>query len=174
MLNAKGQLGLCAVGALAFGLFGLFMFPWMRWNERRVAEMLTWPSTNAEIVRADVGVLWRRNGPTEYFHELAYRYSADGRTYVGDRATYGGPRPYWTMEAEARGNLPSVGSALQVRYNPRDPADSVARVIRVEAWKMKLYPWLALVVGLGGGAVMVMSGRAWRRERRRETRVQPG
>jgi len=149
-----------------FGLFGLLMFPWMIWSRGRVEVMLKWPTADAEIIGTDTKSRYRKNEGTRYQHKLTYRFSVSNQSYVGDRVSYGGSPPEWRSEAEARRALPALGSKVQIRYNPKDPSDTVIHVIRTSDSDESLLRWIVVGVGLAGGGLMAAAGVAWRRETR--------
>lgn len=158
---------LCVVGAFIFLLFGGFMLPWQIWSRARVEAMLQWPVTGATVVAAHTERRTSKNDRPWYHHALAYRFTLQDRTFSGDRVFYGGTPPRWRTEEEARRALPAIGSTLQIRYNPADPADNVITVYRHSDSDERLFRWLTGCVGAVGGVLMVFAGRAWRAERKR-------
>jgi hypothetical protein len=163
-LSANARM--CLIGVFVFGLFGVFMFPWMIWSRGRLEDMLKWPTAEAQIIAADTKWVHRRNEGTRYQHKLTYRFVVSNQSYVGDRAAYGGTPPEWRSEAEARGALPALGSKVRIRYNPREPSDTVIHVIRTSDSDENLLRWVVAGVGLAGGGLMVVGGIPWRREKR--------
>jgi hypothetical protein len=156
----------CLFGAFVFALFGVFMFPWMLWSRARVEAMIDWTTAQAEIVKAGATSRFQKGAGTQYQHSLNYRFSVGDHWFVGDRVSYGGPPPQWNSEAEARASLPTIGSKIQVRYDPRDPSDSVVHLIRVSDSSDLVIRWVAGGIGAAGGVLMLISGSAWRAEKR--------
>lgn len=157
---------LCLVGAAIFGLFGLFMLPWSFWSRSRIEQMLTWPTVEADIVATGIASSHVKYEGTRYRHELTYRFTVAGRTYTGDRVSYGGPPPRWHSEAEARRALSAHGGKVRIRYNPRDPRDTVIHIVPGSASDENVLRWLSAGGGLAGFGLMLAAGAAWRRERR--------
>ncbi len=158
--------GLCLSGMFIFALFGVFLLPWMIWSRARVQAMTQWPVADAEVVGADVTSTWRRGAGTTYQHALTYRFTVAGRVFTGDRMIYGGAPPEWGSEAEARNTLPAIGSRLPVRYAPDNPADSVIKVILIPVSSDLKFRWFAGVIGAAGAILMLVTGMAWRAEKR--------
>ena len=167
--NAK----FCLIGMIMFVLFGIYMLPWSFWNRKRVAQMMTWPSTEAQIVSADTDWEYERYTGVRYQRKLTYRFSVANQIYIGNRVTYGGPQALkWRTEAEARRMLPAIGCKFQIRYNPNNPSDCVIHIIQRPDSEELVLRLLTAFAGGAGGLLMVFSGIAWRKERRSNTRRQ--
>jgi len=89
-----------------------------------------WPVTNGKLLEADTRIIGghdaRRPSETDYINSVAYAYSVDGESYVGDRFSP------WVVVAshnlkrllEKQLDDVETGGNVPVRYNPKKPAKS--------------------------------------------------
>jgi hypothetical protein len=154
------------VGAFLLLLFGGFLFPWMIWSRGRVEAMTRWPEIDARIISADTTSSYRRPVGRRYRHAITYQFDVDGRSFTGDRETYGGSPPEWHSESEARDALPAIGSSVRIRYNPDRPDDSVIRVSRTSDSHELMLRWFSGGVAVAGGVLMIAGGMAWKPKRK--------
>ena len=160
--NGRGVL----IGSVVFGLFGAFMFPWMIWSQGRVEDMAHWTATDATVLSTDTAYSYQRYGGSGYKHEISFSYVVGDREYIGDRVSYGDAPPKWPSRAQAVRNLPAAGSSIQIRYNPKDPSDSVIYVLTTSPGMFRYMLWLVGVVGALGGALLLISVAGVIKERR--------
>ena len=142
------------------------MFPWMIWCHGNLEEMAKWPVTEAKIIAADTTWTYHRYRGVRYRHNLAYGFFVKGRPYAGHCISYGASPAEWRTEAEARRALPEIGSKVQIRFDPRNPDDSVIYVVQMSDFEEFLMLCFSGGVGAVGGVLMIGAGKAWRSERR--------
>lgn len=154
------------LGALLFGMFGLFLGPWMTWSHTRSKEMQTWPKTGATVVSAHTKWAWHRYEGITYQHAISYRYSIGGTTYTGDRVSYGGRPSEWPSECKARTALPALGSSISISYNPTEPEDSVIRVFVTSDSEVTTLLWICGYMSLVGAGLMIAGFLEMKKTRR--------
>jgi hypothetical protein len=140
--NALGWLRACVVNpdraplvAAAAGL-GLAASLFAAFFARAVRDACAWPVTAGKITLSGVEAYrdsrehdsYPRRPRLAYKPGVAYSYEVNGREYAGDRLTLGvvvsSGFPGFAARTAAR--YP-VGSRVDVRYNPRNPGESVLR-----------------------------------------------
>ena len=104
--------------------------------QRNAARQRSWPTVSARIEKSGVHEFQelerRDNGPdrwrTAYRAEIVYGYDIAGVHYTGDTAA-GGTRVSSNLETIARKRAEKypVGTAVDVHYNPENPAESVIK-----------------------------------------------
>jgi phage terminase large subunit-like protein len=141
--------------ALACGGFGLAMLVLVVVSLREAAAMKRWPvargrvlSSKVEEYRADAGS-GNFGGPrgrmTLYRPVVLYEYEVGGQRYRGDRiAQSPGMDKGVDVFAQAVAKRYATGSAVDVRFNPQRPAESVLEPRVPRAWIFAL----AIAVGL--------------------------
>ena len=116
----------------------------------RAARPLTWSSTTGEITsslsdQVFVGITVGRysNRPTfETHYHVKYRYVITGVEYTGTRINeFGSPERTYALTGERR--FP-IGAKIPVRYNSRNPAESVLEVTFPWSWIATLIAVVAL------------------------------
>ena len=143
--------GLYILGGL-FGAFGIyFLFT--------ANESLSWASVKGSVVQTQVltEVLQgpdptRTSSPIEYYVSVEYTYDVEGSPYVSSRYSLGGGSRATDLyseraeaEAEAAERFP-VGSALTVRYDPKEPTSAVL----APGWNWGTFVPLLFGLFLGG------------------------
>jgi hypothetical protein len=98
-----------------------------RWNKSRTAS--TWPTVTGHVLSNALRAVSASQEPphiasVQYHLELVYTYEVGGRRYTNDRLRFI-PEPLSQMAAAQRARRYPVGSALPIRYNRRQPAESV-------------------------------------------------
>ena len=78
-----------------------------------------WPTVRGRIVDARLENRLRRGYPVK----VDYHYVVDGKPYVGSRLAFGYPGTHYERGVEILDKL-KRGGAINVRFNPVDPADS--------------------------------------------------
>jgi hypothetical protein len=94
----------------------------------------TWPTTSAQIVRADVETTkkasgFRRSGVSTfsnyYIAKIEYEYTIDGQKYTGDTVGGSSSEGFDPRVADAVVAKYPVGSQVTISYNPRRPKDAL-------------------------------------------------
>src|SRR5262245_32799158 len=83
-----------------------------------------WPVAHGRIEERSVGpsTTTGASRPGRYFEpRVAYSYTVEGKTYTGHRIS---PAKAAYDETAARRVVDKLPDAVDVRYNPRDPADA--------------------------------------------------
>jgi hypothetical protein len=140
--------------ALAFGTFGLIVLAILVASLREAAAMKRWPVAKGRVLSSrveayrDVAGSSRSGGArmTLYRPVVRYEYEAAGRRYEGDRITQSAGLNRGTPEfAEQTVRRYASGSAVDVRYNPRRPGESVLEPRVPRSWVLALAIGLALL-----------------------------
>jgi Protein of unknown function (DUF3592) len=114
--------------AWILGVFGTLVFALGAWGTFKGAQTRNWPRAEAEIIDARLTLHERetRDGEKDrsYTFGTHYRYSVDGRTYLGS-----GTEPYDfgmqnTSGAKKMAEAYPVGARTQVAYNPENAAEA--------------------------------------------------
>jgi Protein of unknown function (DUF3592) len=112
-------------------------------------RMRRWPVARGRIEERSVGpsTTTGASRPGRYFEpRVRYSYSVEGKTYAGHRIS---PATAAYDEGHARRVVDKLPDDVDVRYNPRDPADAYLRPTSLA---------LALIVMLVGWLVVAASG----------------
>jgi len=118
------------------------------------ARVRGWPVAPGRITERGVGpsTTTGASRPGRYFEpRVRYAYSVDGKSYTGTRlspvtAAYG--------EDHARRVADKLPDAVDVRYNPRDPADAY---LKPASLGLAVIALLAGVVCMAGGALVLFA-----------------
>lgn len=141
--------------ALHVGVFALLL----RRRRRLVAQVANsrlWPSAASSVISARMQVKTGARSGREYLPVVEYTYRVDARTFRSSRL-YFGETVVYNLERRAQKRLAALATsaAVQVFYDPRDPAQAViersAPVLRRDLVLMAL-----LVAGLVGLAVAAL------------------
>lgn len=124
--------------------------------QRHVARMAQWPTARGRIefsgVRQfeqldDDGGRWR----TRHRADVRYSYEVDGVSYTGDKTG---------TTARVTSNIPALvkpgaryaaGEAVEIHYNPDNPAESILRPRTGPLWLLWLIPVAVLALGYAVG-----------------------
>ena len=109
------RLGLCAV----YGYFAKCQAGWIFEAEDRFRRSLTWKSTVGTIIEHKI--VFNKFGASHIW----YKYSVDGKEYIGDRFKSGG------VNLEEHVNSPTLlgcGTELIVYYDETDPQQSAVKI----------------------------------------------
>jgi hypothetical protein len=115
-----------------------------------------WPTVPGRIVDKAVGpsTTTGASRPGRYFEpRVSYSYSVEGKTYTGRRI---GPATAAYDEDKARRIVDELPDAVDVHYNPRDPADAY---LQPSSYGLAIIALLAGAVCLLAGAGMLFVNR---------------
>jgi hypothetical protein len=122
-----------------------------------------WPTAAGVVVSSDI--VPRAIGPKTTAHaEVLYRYEVDGVAYAGDRVTFAPDMPMgWLAKRWAVAY--SGGTEVAVRYDPRDPSNSVLEPgLSLRGAVLAVLAGAGFIVfGLGAALVCFALSRHWRR-----------
>jgi Protein of unknown function (DUF3592) len=90
--------------------------------QQHLAE--SFPHTPGQVLSSEVTITHGSKGSIHYHVSIAYSYIVNGMEYRGGRYRYDG-HPGNQNEANAVVSAHPAGSAIDVFYDPQDPADSV-------------------------------------------------
>lgn len=111
---------------LVFLVIGIGVLLWTGWDVVSALRSRRWPQVDGTIVVSDLQRSKDSEGGFMYRPEVTYRYSIDGKEYTGSRTRYGDwLQLSWSKPAVKTVRRYAVGTAVAVRYDPRDPEDSV-------------------------------------------------
>ncbi|HEX3071102.1 MAG TPA: DUF3592 domain-containing protein [Thermoanaerobaculia bacterium] len=107
---------------IASGAAGL---AWSGWFALSAVWSREWPQAEGTIVVSDLQRS-RDEGGYMYRSEVTYVYTVAGHEHAGSRARFGDSLALsWSAPAVRVVQQYKVGSRVLVRYNPRDPDESV-------------------------------------------------
>jgi len=143
--------------ALVCGGFGLAMLALIVSSLREAAAMKRWPvskgrvlSSKVEECRADAGsgnFGGSRGRMTLYRPVVVYEYEVDGQRFRGDRiAQSPGMNKGVADFARETVRRYATGSAVDVRFNPERPGESVLEPLVPKAWIFALFIAVALLI----------------------------
>ena len=107
----------------------------------------------AQVVSSELGFRVDSDNNRFVDPDVTFRYDIDGKTYTGDRVSFGSGDAAWS---QARVNAYPVGQVIDVRINPDDPTDAVIEP-GGRGWE-RFLP-LGGLVPLGVGVGIILSGR---------------
>ena len=115
----------CVVPVLGlFFLFGFALLGYGLWNAKRSTEAASWPTPPAKLTSLKLAETIDSEGSPTFEVKVQYSYTVDGVAFEGSRLAFGytasGGRE---VHEEIRGRLESA-KAVDVRYDPSDPAVS--------------------------------------------------
>ena len=126
-------------------LLGPAMATWGVWFLVEAYTSTSWPSVSGEIARVDVK---RQLDDGDYVLRVTYRYVVDGRVHLGQRnnlgdgLSVGGAYDTAAIAQAAGAERYPVGSAIEVYYDPDDPANAL--MSPGARWPT----WVPLILGL--------------------------
>ena len=143
----SGRTGVILFG-LIFSIAGLAMLKPITIDPlTKTHDAKRWLSTPAIVISSKVKSHSSDNGTT-YSVYIAYRYTVDGESYVGDRYTFvGGSSSGYDSKAAIVSQYP-VGREFNVFVNPDDPSASVIRRDASLSLLFCLFPFPFILVGL--------------------------
>jgi hypothetical protein len=129
---------------------------------RMAAAAAQWPVVTGKVISTDVvkRIDRSQDGPSTVFvPQVHYVYHADGASRDGRVIRLGLEHRGYPREQQARELLArySVGSKVEVRYDPQNPAIAVLELGQVGGGSNLLAGVLLTLVGIGGAAFTVFS-----------------
>jgi hypothetical protein len=130
------------------------------WHQSQRAA--SWPTVSGIITRSRVeskkmrqgGTMYRTTGrSTHYRPDLAYTYQVEGVHFEGRRARFGTPSRWSKDRARYEKIIApySTGQAVQVRYDPRHPGESVLELQVAPFWRsIVCFAAVCLALGIFG------------------------
>lgn len=121
-----GSAGLFVFGLIFAGVGYAFAFHWGIPLLEKARASETWPVTSGVVETATVVSSTDGDGDTMYEADIVYRYAVLGRDYRGSDVEVGGQvRSSSRKHALRVVNRYQPGDAVDVHYNPDDPADAI-------------------------------------------------
>lgn len=108
-----------------FFIVGAIVLMWGIASSRSALLSVRWPSVPGTVTVSTIKSSRSSKGGTTYGANIHYTYSVSAKNYVGTRVTFVDVST--SNSSDARGTLARypVGKAVNVFYNPNDPADAV-------------------------------------------------
>ena len=129
---------------------------------RRGRDAALWPTVSGIVTRSRVeskklrmgSTMYRTGSKATYYRpDIAYTYDVNGSHFEGKRTRFGTP-PGWDKDRARSEQLIApyaAGQAVQVRYDPRRPGESVLQPGVAEFWRtIVLFSAACLGLGLFG------------------------
>ncbi len=126
-----------AIVVTSVGVVGVLGLGWPILRTHRARR---WPQTRATVTDAHV------DDEDDFASRVRYRYRVDGETYHGERVTFFLPSRHHAKRLKK-------GTAIDVRYDPSNPARSVVETDVPFGVYMAL--WLFAVFAVGGAIPML-------------------
>jgi hypothetical protein len=109
-------------------LIGFFVY--IIWNrQRQVSVSKSWPTAAGTVLSASVELRRSRSGQSGYslshYPVVVYDYEVRGQRYQGNRIGFSEIGTGWAGPAQQQITRYPAGGAVQVYYNPQNPADAV-------------------------------------------------
>ena len=134
-----GDLGILFSSATALITIGVFacvllpligFFGYVIWNrQRQVSASKNWPTAAGTVISASVELRRSRSGRSghslSHYPVVVYDYEVRGQRYQGNRIGFSEIGTGWAGPAQQKIASYPVGGAVQVYYNPQNPADAV-------------------------------------------------
>jgi hypothetical protein len=115
---------------------------------RQAGVSKNWPATTGKIIASGIEPRRSRSGSgsgTSYYPVVQYQYVIDGRTYMGNRITFGNQVGYgWTNMAQKQVDQYPPGANVAVFYDPNDPGMAVLE--RTGGASTKIYWGIAILM----------------------------
>lgn len=142
-----------AIVITSVGVGGLAVFGWPVF---RTVRARSWPNTRGAVVESAVEADGPPSSDTTSFNvRLRYSYVVGGKRYEGTRGSfiYLSSRHSLAKSAQAQMKSHPRGSALDVYYDPTDPANAVVDLDIPFGWWIVLS--LAALFAVGGALPML-------------------
>jgi hypothetical protein len=105
---------------------GVASLVWSAWVAYLAVMSRRWPQVEATIVVSDLQRSRDSDGGYFYRPEVSYRYSVDGKEFVGSRTRFGlTVATSWSAPAVRVVQQYKVNSLVAVHYDPDEPEESV-------------------------------------------------
>jgi hypothetical protein len=129
---------------------------------RLAAAAAQWPVVAGKVISVEIveRIDKTEDGPSRVFvPQVHYVYNADGVSRDGSVIRFGLENRGYSLEQQAREFLArySVGSKVEVRYEPQNPAIAVLEPGQIGGGSNLLAGILLMLVGIGGIAFTVFS-----------------
>lgn len=122
-----------------------------------------WPTAQGTIIRCSVERVSGSSQASSHVVRVGYRYSPEGMPLDGDRVTFfpillRHSRPEWAQDQAKRY---AEGTAVEVRYDPADPAQAVIETgVPVRFYLALTLAALFFAAGLAGVCRFLLTDRA--------------
>ncbi len=138
---------------LLFIFIGAAAWAHIVYLKMKVKKSMSWPSTHGEVIQAEVVLTGCESGNVNsspgHAAMILYQYHVRDRRYKSDNFTIGGNVSTGSKEKEEnKVRQYSVGTTVEVYYNPENPEDACLE----RKQKMAIVAWLFsmfLFFGLG-------------------------
>jgi hypothetical protein len=150
-LNFMDNMGSMISGIVAIPLVIValvFIYLALR-GSRQAGVSKNWPATTGKIIASGIEPRRSHSGSggtsTTYVPVVQYQYMIDGRTYMGNRITFGNQVGYgWTNMAQKQVDQYPPGANVAVFYDPNDPGMAVLE--RTGGASTKIYWGIAILM----------------------------
>ena len=122
----------------------------------RCARAGSWPTVPGEILQSGLEDKTDDDSEgtttTRYKPRLRYRYAVKGKTYMGDRVSFGFEWHGFQWTAQRVADRYPVGKRVRVHVSPADPEET----------SLETGVTLASIGALAGGIAMIVAGVVWK------------
>ncbi|MGC4030704.1 MAG: DUF3592 domain-containing protein [Tepidisphaeraceae bacterium] len=119
-----------------------------------------WPTTKGEVLTSQLAAKQGNKGGVSYRIDIHYRYVVNQQLFESNQYDSSGTSTYsgWHDAKQAVVNAHRPGAAVDVHYNPADPADAMLSTALPHG--LLVIGWLPLIFVAGGLVFMIASGKA--------------
>jgi hypothetical protein len=139
-----------------FSLAGLTLIVTAAVQTLRAALSGRWPTAEGTIISAQVQTRRTRKRGTVHRPFVKYQYQVDGESYTANTLSYG--NWYTTIgrsSADEKVKQYPAGSAVQVHYNPRKPAEAILESKSGVAWMLFAMGTVFFLVGIAAALGLI-------------------
>lgn len=108
-----------------FLIVGALVLMWGIASSRSALLSVRWPSVPGAVTISTIKSSRSSKGGTTYGADIHYTYAVSDNKYIGDKVTFGDISTSDSNDARQILNRYPVGKAVNVFYNPNNPAEAV-------------------------------------------------
>jgi hypothetical protein len=108
-----------------FFIVGAIVLMWGIASSRSALLSVRWPSVPGNVTVSTISSSHSSKGGTTYGADIHYTYAVSAQNYVGTKVTFGDISTSNSADASKILARYPVGKAVNVFYNPNDPAEAV-------------------------------------------------
>ena len=126
------KMGLKKMFFLVFVMVGIAVLFWGYGSFQKSQEAKSWPTTKGKIISSEIHSYWSHSGTGRKRHmkmmygaKVQYKYSADGKTYLSDRISFGEFDSSSRKDAQKVVDKYPPDKEISVYHDPAKPENAV-------------------------------------------------